>query len=120
MGLTKKEIGNLGEEYTVRFLRSKGCEILARNFTVRGGELDIVAKKGDILHIVEVKTRKPDPLSSGAEAITPKKIANVVRAASEYIARNEIDLSCVFDVAIVEVDGGEVIGFEYIQRAFTA
>lgn len=118
--MDRKEIGNLGEEYTARFLRSNGCEILARNFTIRGGELDIVAKKGDILHIVEVKTRKPNPLSSGGQAITPKKIASVVRAASAYIAQNEIDLSCVFDVAIVEVDGEKITGFQYIQRAFTA
>lgn len=118
--MDKKEIGNLGEEYTVSYLKAKGCEILARNYTIRGGELDIVAKKGDVLHIVEVKTRKPDPLASGDRAITKKKTASIIRAANAFISRNEIDLSCVFDVAVVEVDCGKITGFKYIQRAFTA
>ena len=99
---------------------SKGCEILDRNFCIRGGELDIVAKKGNLLHIVEVKTRKAGALSGGDEAITPKKISRIIRAAGAYINVRELDMSCVFDVAIVELKGEEVTGFKYIQRAFTA
>lgn len=118
--MTTREIGNIGEDYTVRYLKSKGCEILDRNFCIRGGELDIVAKKGDLLHIVEVKTRKAGALSSGDEAITPKKISRIIRAANAYITAKGLDISCVFDVAIVELKGKEVISFKYIQRAFTA
>ena len=118
--MTTKEIGNIGEDYTTRYLESKGCEILTRNFTVRGGEIDIIAKKGELIHFVEVKSRKRSPLSSGGDAITKNKIKCIVRAAKEFINRNEIDLSCVFDVAIVEVDNGKVTDFTYIQRAFTA
>lgn len=118
--MTTKEIGNIGEDYTAKYLEAKGCEILARNFTIRGGEIDIIAKKGELIHFVEVKSRKRSPLSTGGEAITRSKIGFIVRAANEYINRNEIDLSCVFDVAIVEVDNGTVTDFTYIQRAFTA
>ena len=118
--MTSREIGNIGEDYAARYLISKGCEILSRNFCIRGGEIDIIAKKGELLHIVEVKTRKAGALQSGDEAITPKKIARTIRAAKAYIVANEIDLSCVFDVAIVEMRGEEVTGFKYIQRAFTA
>lgn len=118
--MTSREIGNIGEDYTANFLISKGCEILERNYCIRGGELDIVAKKGNLLHIVEVKTRKVGSLSSGDEAITPKKISRIVKAAKAYISAHELDMSCVFDVAIVELKGVEVMGFKYIQRAFTA
>lgn len=118
--MTKKEIGNLGEDYTAKYLESKGCEILARNFTVKGGELDIVAKKGDVIHIVEVKSRMHDPLVSGSAAITIAKQKCIIRATNEFIRRFEVDCSCIFDVALVEVSNGRVTDFSYIQRAFTA
>ena len=117
--MTPREIGNLGEDFTAEFLKSKGCEILARNFRIRGGEIDIVAKKGELLHIVEVKTRAPNPLSTGDEAITPQKQAFIIRAAEAYLKKYELEMSCVFDVAIVELTNGKVTDFKYIQRAFT-
>lgn len=118
--MTTREIGNIGEDYTADFLKYKGCTILERNFTVRGGEIDIIARKGNVLHFVEVKSRKKNPLSTGTEAVTERKIQHIIKAASEYIQRNEIELSCIFDVAVVEIDGGRVTDFKYIQRAFNA
>lgn len=118
--MTAQEIGKIGEDYTAEYLSSKGCEIVARNFRIRGGEIDIIAKRGELLHIVEVKSRKPNPLSGGEEAITPRKQELLIRAAAEFLKRNELDLSCVFDVAIAEVSGEKVTKFKYIQRAFTA
>lgn len=115
-----RETGNLGEEYTARYLIEHGCEILCRNFRIRGGEIDIIAKKGDLLHIVEVKTRRPDPLLTGEEAITKRKRELIIRAAGEYLKRNGLELNCVFDVAVVESNSGRITGFKYIQRAFTA
>lgn len=118
--MTTREIGNLGEDFTADFLVKKGCRILERNFTIRGGEIDIIAQKGDIIHFIEVKSRKKAPLSSGAEAITKTKISHIVKAANAYISLHEIELSCIFDVAIVEIDDGSVTDFKYIQRAFNA
>lgn len=118
--MTTREIGNIGEDFTADFLIKKGCRILERNFTIRGGEIDIIAQKGSVIHFVEVKTRKPNPLSKGEEAITQSKISHILKAANVYIYRNNIELSCVFDVAIVTVDNGSVRGFDYIQRAFNA
>ncbi len=118
--MTTREIGNIGEDYTAKYLEKNGCKILCRNFTIRGGEIDIVARKGDIVHFVEVKTRKPDPIETGEEAIRPEKIAHIIKTAKFYINRYNIDCSCVFDVAVVELTGTRVTGFKYIQRAFTA
>ena len=118
--MTTREIGNIGENYTAKFLEKNGCEILKRNFTIKGGEIDIIARKGDIIHFVEVKTRKPNPLVSGDEAIRSEKIKHIIKTANAYINRFEIDCSCVFDVAVVEVTGTRVAGFKYIQRAFSA
>ncbi len=118
--MTTREIGNIGEDYTAAYLEKQGCEIVCRNFCIRGGELDIVAKKGDVLHIVEVKTRKAGALTGGEEAITPVKISRIIKAANAYLAKADEELSCVFDVAVVELRGGKVTDFKYIQRAFTA
>lgn len=118
--MTTREIGNIGENFTVPFLLKHGCEILERNFTVRGGEIDIIAKKGNVIHFVEVKSRKQNSLTSAQSAVTKNKRSNIIRAAREYIARNDIDCTCVFDVATVEINYESVTGFNYIQRAFTA
>lgn len=118
--MTTREIGNIGEDFTADFLLKKGCMILGRNFTIRGGEIDIIAQKGNVIHFVEVKTRKLRPLSPGEEAITQSKISHILKAANVYISKNEIELSCVFDVAIVTVANGSVRDFKYIQRAFNA
>ncbi len=118
--LTTRQIGNIGEDFTVEFLKSKGCEILDRNFTIKGGEIDIVAKKGNLVHFVEVKSRKKDPLTSASSAITQKKINLIVKTAREYYIRKDLDCNCIFDIALVEVDNGVVTDFSYIQRAFTA
>ncbi len=117
--MTSREIGDIGEEFTARFLERKGCDVLERNFTIRGGEIDIIAKKGNLIHFVEVKSRKKDPLSSGEEALTKTKISRIIKAAHEYISRNDIDISAVYDAAIVEISNGLVTGFKYIQSAFT-
>ena len=118
--MNTRDIGRIGEDYVTEYLKAHGCKILARNYCIRGGELDIVAKKGEILHIVEVKTRKAGALSGGEEAITPKKIAHIIKAARAYLLETEYGLSCVFDVAVVEIKNGSVSDLRYIQRAFTA
>ena len=54
----KRAAGNLGEAAVCEYLVQQGAEILCRNFTVRGGEIDIVARQGEYLLFVEVKTRR--------------------------------------------------------------
>lgn len=118
--LTQKEIGKIGEDFTAEYLKRNGCEILCRNFTIKGGEIDIIAKKGDLIHFVEVKSRMKKPLVPGESAITKSKIKHIVKTANVYIQRYETDCSCIFDVAVVEVENGAVTDFKYFQRAFTA
>ncbi|MFR9035090.1 MAG: YraN family protein [Ruminococcus sp.] len=53
----RRKTGNIGEDAVCGFLVRHGYEIIKRNFTVRGGEIDIIAEKADIIAFVEVKTR---------------------------------------------------------------
>lgn len=118
--MTRREIGNTGEDFTAEALRKNGFEIIERNFRIRGGEIDIIAKKGSILHFVEVKTRKSGALTTGDDAVNARKRELLIRAAKEYLKRTETDCSCVFDAAIVTASGSKITGFRYIPRAFTA
>ena len=56
----RRKAGNIGEDAVCGFLVRHGYEIIKRNFTVRGGEIDIIAKKADIIAFVEVKTSNAD------------------------------------------------------------
>ena len=56
---------------------------LKRNYTVRGGEIDIIAKKNDCVAFVEVKTRKLDAFQSGEEAVTKSKQKRIIKTAKK-------------------------------------
>ncbi|HOV41406.1 MAG TPA: YraN family protein, partial [Oscillospiraceae bacterium] len=71
--MDKKEMGRLGEEAVCRLLSGKGFKIVSRNFTVRGGEIDIIAESDEIIAFVEVKTRKADSMLNGFESVTKSK-----------------------------------------------
>ena len=104
-------LGASGEAEAARFLKAQGYKIITRNFKARFGEIDIIAKDRDVLVFVEVKTRSPNSLGTPEEAVTPRKIARITKAASEYMLKNERatrDLSVRFDVVGVTTDGDSI------------
>ncbi|MBP3793478.1 MAG: YraN family protein [Ruminococcus sp.] len=114
-----RKTGNIGEQATADFLVRNGYKILARNYTVRGGEIDIIASKEGTTAFVEVKTRKQDPLEEGEQAITAAKKKHLIIAAERYI--NEVVDDCVnyrFDVAVVTVSDNAVKHLKYYVNAF--
>ena len=68
-----RAIGNLGEDYAVKILKKNKYSILERNFTIRGGEIDIIAKDGEYLVFVEVKMRKTTDFGRPSEFVGLKK-----------------------------------------------
>ncbi len=115
----KRAIGNIGEEAVCRFLEQKGAEILCRNYTIRGGEIDIIAQYGDMLLFVEVKTRQPHALQSGAAAVDLRKQQCVRRTAEQYLLKlAQPPAQTRFDVAEVEYAGHTVHRIRYIPGAF--
>ena len=118
--VSKRQTGNLGEDAVCAYLERQGAKILCRNYTIRGGEIDIIAQQGDFLLIVEVKTRRPGAMQSGAAAVDAKKQQRIIRAAEQYLLKNPCDLQPRFDVAEVEYSGAFVQHIEYIENAFDA
>ena len=117
---SKRAAGNRGEDAVCAWLQQHGAVILCRNFTVRGGEIDIIAQSGGFLLFVEVKTRRTGAMLSGAAAVTAKKQAHIIRTAEQYLLKNPCDLQPRFDVAEVEYSGTYIRHIEYLEGAFDA
>ncbi|MCD8096248.1 MAG: YraN family protein [Ruminococcus sp.] len=118
-----RKIGNAGEAAVAKFLENNGYEILARNYTVKGGEIDIIARKDDHLAFVEVKTRKADAMVSAERAITAKKKRFIIKTAQLYYSRYKKEYGeaiCRFDVAAVTMENGSVKHVKYYVSAFDA
>ena len=116
-----KSIGNFGENHVCEFLERHGYEIVKRNFTIRGGEIDIIAMKRNLVAFVEVKTRRPDAINSGEEAITYSKRLRIIKTAEAYIEKyGQKDSAYRFDAAVVVAENDKVIKLKYYAGAFDA
>jgi len=111
------ELGEQGEQLAIAFLRKKGYVILERNYRYQKAEIDILARFGEQIIVVEVKTRNSGYFGNPQEFVTPSKIKLLVKAANEYIISNEIDLEVRFDiVGILKNQKEERI--EHFENAF--
>lgn len=86
--MSTKKIGDAGEDLACSFLKKQGFKILERNFRIRGGEIDIVAKQGQELIFIEVKSRFSHKYGQPAESITPWKLNALKKTAMFYIVQN--------------------------------
>ena len=111
------ELGKKGEDIAAQYLSEKGYEILERNWRNRHKEIDIIAKDGNELVVVEVKTRQNDEHGEPDLAVTRPKQTRLIYAANAYIFQNNLDINTRFDIiTIVFKDGKPVI--DHIQDAF--
>lgn len=85
--MNKRELGDEYEREAVEILKSKGYLILARNFRVKIGEIDIIAEKDGVIVFVEVKYRKNLNFGYGVEAVDLKKIRTIFKVAQIYMFR---------------------------------
>ena len=116
--MTKSEIGKLGEESVCAYLIERGYKIAARNYRIKGGEIDIIAENGDYIAFVEVKSRKPDTMVSGFEAVNKRKRGLIIKTAADYCCKHPNMLQPRFDVAQVIIVNGKVLSIDYITNAY--
>jgi putative endonuclease len=112
--------GRRAEDLAVAFLRGAGCEILLRNYRRRLGELDIVARAGGVLVVVEVRTRASNAYGGAAASVTCAKQRRIARAASALL-QQRADLARLpvrFDVIVVTDPQGLSPRIEWIRHAF--
>lgn len=84
--MAKKDgVGRYGERVALRHVVSRGWQVLDTNWRGTDGELDIVALDGDVLVVIEVKTRSGHGFGHPAEAVTPRKLARIKRLTGQWL-----------------------------------
>ncbi len=112
----KKIIGTEGELLVEKHLIKTGYTIIKKNFSIRGGEIDIIAIKKDILAFIEVKTRTNTYFNT-SEVITISKQKKIITTAKFFLSQNNYSENAFrFDIALVE---GKEKKITYIENAFT-
>ena len=111
----RHETGKIGEDLSVEYLIQKGYKIIERNFECRQGEIDIIAKDGDILVFVEVKSRSNPNYGNPEDFVDLKKQVNIIKAADAYIELMGYEGEVRFDIVSVYLDTNKI---ELIKDAF--
>lgn len=111
------DLGELGEDLAVDFLQKNGYEILDRNWRYQKAEIDIIAQKGTILAVVEVKTRSSLAFGLPQDFVKPKKIQLLVKAVNEYVVSKDLDVKVRFDIVAIHYTK-QITDIEHIEEAF--
>src|SRR5215204_5988337 len=102
----RQALGILGEDLACTELQRRGYAIIERRYRTRYGEIDIVARDGDVTVFVEVKTRTGAGYGGGAEAVTLWKQRRIAKMAVDFLVRHRLhDRPCRFDVVAIDVSG---------------
>ena len=111
-----QRIGKWGEDTAVEYLVQLGYEIITRNVRTPYGEIDIVARQGDMTIFVEVKTRTSHKMGLPEESITARKREHMLAAADHYAAEHEID-HWQIDVIAIEGKPPDIPIITYFENA---
>jgi putative endonuclease len=85
MSRRRQLTGQRGEDLAAAFLQRRGYDLVVRNWRCRAGEIDIVARQGDTLVFVEVRTRRGPTWGTPEESITAPKKARLIELAQTYL-----------------------------------
>lgn len=114
------KVGKIGEDVAVSYLKRCGYKIIARNFRLRCGEIDIIAKDHDYICFIEVKTRISDMFMEPFEGIDFIKQKKIQQTAAMWLSLQRLDNSlCRFDVIpIILNENHKALEIEHIKDAF--
>ncbi|MDM8525709.1 YraN family protein [Desulfococcaceae bacterium HSG8] len=113
-----QKFGKKGESLAAEHLARNGYRILKRNHRAKTGEIDIIAKEGDTVVFVEVKSRSSDHFGSPKGAVTLKKQKKISITALEYLkTTNQSSSKARFDVVAIRSEKGD-FNVEIIKNAF--
>lgn len=111
------ELGKKGEEMAVAHLLASGYEIIARNFIHQKAEVDIIARKENVLAVVEVKTRSTPDFGDPQDFVKKKQINQLVKAIDHFVNEHDLDVNVRFDIiAIIKNKAGTKL--EHLEDAF--
>ena len=112
------KLGKSGEELALKEIKGLGYECIVRNYRCPLGEIDIIAKDGECLVFIEIKTRRGKTIGYAKEAINKRKKRQISKVALAYMKANDCcDVRSRFDVVAINLIGGEK-QIEVIKNAF--
>ena len=111
------DLGKKGEDLAVHYLEERGFKILERNWRFRHKEVDIIAREGSFLVIVEVKTRSTSAFGFPDESINDAKVDLLADAAEQYLEEKDIDLELRFDIISITMKG-DTPSIYHVREAF--
>ena len=113
-----ENIGKKGEEMAREHMAAKGYSILDLNWHHGHKEIDIVARQGNEIVVVEVKTRAENYAEEPWEAVTSSKIRNIVEVADAWLRIHKVDLEARFDVISILLKKDGSYSLEHFEGAF--
>ena len=112
------DLGALGEQFALEYLLEKNYQILETNWVCGHKEVDIIAKDGDTIVFVEVKTRHDKCLVDPEITVDYYKQRHLIWAANSYVNRYQYDLDVRFDIIAIFVTPNNEKKIEHIIDAF--
>ena len=110
--------GNHGETLAIKHLTEKGYKVLHQNWRHSHWEVDIIAQKDTVLHFIEVKTRRTKKYGHPEEAVSHKKIQNLINAAEEYLYRQPQWKRVQFDILAITILKDEPVEYFLIEDVY--
>ncbi|MFC1945599.1 YraN family protein [Chloroflexota bacterium] len=117
--MNSKQTGDLGEKLAREYLKARGYRIITTNYYCQEGEVDIIARHGENLVFVEVRTRRSAEYGSAAESITDVKKGRLRLSAQRYLQEMEYEeCPCRIDAVLVTfTDSRSIPLIEHIENA---
>lgn len=112
------KLGKRGEEIAAEFLLQNNYEIIQQNFKAQNYELDIIAKKDNILIFVEVKTRNNNYFGEPEESVNHKKEKHITKASELFMNNYDDFIDIRFDIIAIILQDGNV-KIKHIEDAFS-
>ena len=118
---TSRDCGRNFEEIAESYLRERGLSTVARNYTCRVGEIDLIMLDGETVVFVEVRYRRSLRFGGGLESITDKKRNRLIRTAAHFLVKRSgpAEPPCRFDVLAI-TGGTQTYSIDWIADAFSA
>lgn len=110
--------GKTGEAMAAAYLTEKGFAVLHQNWRHSHWEVDLIAVKENVLHFIEVKTRRTKKFGYPEEAVSKKKIQNLINASEEYLYQYPQWKRIQFDILSITILKNEPVEYFFIEDVF--
>ena len=111
------DLGKKGEQLAIQLLLEKNYEIVARNYIYQKAEVDIIARKKDVLAVIEVKTRSSKGFGNPQEFLKRQQMERIIKAVDAFVIKNNLEVEVRFDIIAIVIKG-EHYNIEHLENAF--